>query len=107
MVKKAAAERMLIKFSFLAIGRGNPRLFSMESNRSKMKLHFQSSSFSLDISELCRWHVYSLFLRPLNPCFKIFLTRSYRICSNFAKIEATKGGISSLKRFLKKTPGTE
>ena len=28
MVKKAAAERMLIKFSFLAIGRSNPRLFS-------------------------------------------------------------------------------
>ena len=35
------------------------------------------------------------------------------MCSNFAKIEATKGGRSSLKRFLKqkqqkkKTPGTK
>ena len=43
----------------------------------------------------------------LKPCSKLFLKRSHRISSNFAIIEATKGGTSSLKRLLKKTPGTE
>ena len=42
--------------------------------------------------------------------FTVFMTlenllpkRSHRICSNFATTEASKGGTSSLKRFLKKT----
>ena len=62
MVKKAA-DRGLIKFSFLEIGRTNRSLFrtqfQMESNQYEMKLHFQTSSFSLNISQLCRQHVYS------------------------------------------------
>ena len=62
MVKKAA-DRGLIKFSFLEIGRTN----QMESNQYEMKLHFQTSSFSLNISQLCRQHVYSqCFYDPLN-----------------------------------------
>ena len=70
MVKKAA-DRGLIKFSFLEIGRTNRSLFrtqfQMESNQYEMKLHFQTSSFSLNISQLCRQHVYSqCFYDPLN-----------------------------------------
>ena len=37
----------------------------------------------------------------------LFPKRSHRICSNFATTEASKGGTSSLKRFLKKTPSNE
>ena len=33
--------------------------------------------------------------------------RSHRICSNFAIIASIMAGTNSLKRFLKKTPGTE
>ena len=72
MVKKAA-DRGLIKFSFLEISRTNRFLFrtkfQMESNQNEMKLHFQTSSCSLNISQLCRLHVYSLcFYDP--PCFQ-------------------------------------
>ena len=70
----------------------------MESNHYKIKLHFQTSSFSLDISQLCQKHFSSLFFMT----FKIFPKCSHRICLNFAIIDATKGGTSSLKRFVKK-----
>ena len=43
----------------------------------------------------------------INLHFKIFRKRSHGICSNFAIIEAIMAGTNSLKRFLKKTPGTE
>ena len=39
--------------------------------------------------------------------FKIVRKRSHRICPNFDIIEAIMAGTNSLKRFLKKTPGTE
>ena len=45
---------------------------------------------------------YSLFLRPLKLRSKIFPKRFHRNRSNFATIEAAKGGTSSLKRFSKK-----
>ena len=104
MVKKAA-ERTLIKFFFLAFCQSNASFFfrtqfQMESNHYEMKLHFQISSFSLNVSQLCWQNVFSPFLWPLKLCFKIFLKRFLWICSNFPIIEATKGGTSSFKRFL-------
>ena len=50
---------------------------------------------------------YFTVLWPLKLCSKIFLTRSHRICSNFATTETTIREPSSLKQFLKKSPGTE
>ena len=47
------------------------------------------------------------FLRCLKLRFKISQKRSHRICSNFDIIEAIMAGTNSLKRFLKKTLGTE
>ena len=55
--------------------------------------------FFLDISQLSRWHVYSLFFRPPKTSFQNISKRSYRNCSNFAIIEAARGGTGSLKRF--------
>ena len=56
-----------------------------------------------------RWRreMSSVFSGYLRLCFKIFRKRSHKICLSFAIIEATKAGISSLKRFLKKTSGAE
>ena len=74
--------------------------FQMELNHYEIKLHFQSSSFCLDISQLSRWHVYSLFLTPLK--LQNIPKRSYRNCSNFVIIEAARGGTGSSKRFQRK-----
>ena len=58
------------------------------------------TSFSLDTSQLCWQHVYSLKSSFQNTKFP---KRSRTICSSFAIIEATKGGgTSSVKRFMKK-----
>ena len=58
MVKKAADRGLIKSVSFLEIGRTNRSLFrtqfQMESNQYEMELHFQTSSFSLNISQLCR-----------------------------------------------------
>ena len=59
----------------------------------------------LIISIACLFSVFMTL--NLKLCFKIFRKRSHRICSNFGTIEATKGGTSCLKRFLKKTPGLQ
>ena len=39
--------------------------------------------------------------------FRIFRKRSHRISSNFAIMEVIMAGTYSLKRFLRKIPGTE
>ena len=61
MVSKAA-ERKLIKFFFLAIGQAIPLFFRtqfrLKSDHYEMKTAFSEFIFSLDISELFRWHVY-------------------------------------------------
>ena len=74
MVKKAA-ERTLIKFFFLALCQSNASFFfrtqfQMESNHYEMKLHFQISSFSVNVSQLCWQNVFSPFLWPLKTLFQ-------------------------------------
>ena len=86
------AECRLIKFFLLAIAQSSapPFLYariSVESNHYEMKPRLQSLSFSLK----CYFTVFTVFT--------VFI--------NFAIIEAIMVGTNSLKRFLKKTPGTE
>ena len=60
------------------------------------------SLYSWKKEQIKQLNGYSLFLRPLKLRSKIFPKRSHRNRSNFAIIEAAKGGTSSLKRFSKK-----
>ena len=72
----------------------------MEWTYYEMKLHSQSVSFSSDITELSRQHVFYCTYELQNFIPKN-LENADRVCSNFANIEAAMRGTSFFEWFPK------
>ena len=96
----------------LTLDRPEQFFFFLYAVFSGIKLLWDEAAFPKLIiflkNQLIEWIAcYSLFSWCLKLPSKIFRKRSHRICSNFDIIEAIMAGTNSLKRFLKKTLGTE
>ena len=108
---RKAAECRLIKFFLLAIAQSHSPHFgrSFQWNQTTMRWsRFPKACHVLKILANCvDSMLFHCFYDSLKLRFKILPKRSHRICSNFAIIKAIMVGTYSLRRFLRKTPGTE
>ena len=103
------AECKLIKFFLIAIARSNSPLFFVRSfqwNQTTMRWGLVSTAYHF-LKNLANCVDSILFFTMLKTSFQNIWKRSYRICSNFDIIDAIIASTNSLKRFLKRTLGTE
>ena len=108
---KNCNKRSWMQVNKILLNRDCPEQFSsffvrsFQWNQTTMRWGLVSTAYHF-LKNLAVWIAY-YFLRCLKPRFKIFWKHSYRICSNFDIIDAIIASTNSLKRFLKRTLGTE